>query len=98
VLARVRHAPQSERVMAYVSRSPWRQKAAVVIAGVLARELEPMDRMRAFRAAYPFGVRKGWPYRVWLDQIARMTGRRPPLGCRRRLLWVDHRQLRMFSL
>lgn len=85
--------------MAYVSRSPWRQKAAVVIARVLAETegCAPEARRLALRLAYPFAQRKYWPYRVWLDQIARMTGRKPALGARRRNLWVDHRQLRMFS-
>lgn len=85
---------------AYVSRSPWRQRALLVLAQVLqaTETATPAERRRALRLAYPFGPRVGWPYKVWLDQLARMQGRRPPLGTRKRsgVLW-DPRQLSLFS-
>lgn len=31
---------------------------------------------KALRAAYPFGERKHWPYKVWLAEIQRQVGRR----------------------
>lgn len=54
----------------------WRAQAAPVIASVL-RELEgrPLaDKRAALRAAYPFGPRRYWPYRVWCDEVRRQLG------------------------
>jgi len=84
-----------------LSRSPWRQQATLVLARVLwaTENATPSVRAKALRDAYPFGERRYWPYRVWLDQLARMTGRKPPLGTRRSsrsLDRVDPRQLPLF--
>ena len=60
----------------------WREYSAPIIAKVLA-ETEGMpqgDRLKALRDAYPFGERKYHPYKIWLDEIARQTGKKPPLG------------------
>ena len=49
--------------------SHWRDIAEAVIAGVDDRlpALASLDERRAaLRAAYPFGERRGWPYKVWL--------------------------------
>lgn len=60
----------------------WRSRCAPVIASVLraTEGLEPKDRRRALREAYPFGERKRRPYVVWLDEIKRQTGRQPTIG------------------
>ena len=57
-----------------MSRDPstWRHRARRVIQRVL-QELGPRRRLitkrRALRKAYPFGQRRGWRYRVWLDEV-----------------------------
>ncbi len=59
----------------------WRENFAPIIAAVI-RDVgtnDPGDLRlrRALRDAYPAGVRKYWPYKVWLDEIKRQTGQRP---------------------
>ena len=58
--------------------SHWRRLAAPIIARVLAETKgRPEAEMRAaLRKAYPFGVRRHHPYRIWLDEIRIQTGRR----------------------
>jgi hypothetical protein len=60
----------------------WREIAAPIIAKVLAdTDGRPQgERLKALRNAYPFGERKYHPYKIWLDEIARQTGRKPPLS------------------
>lgn len=62
----------------------WRARAAPIIAKVLAdTEGKPEeDIRRALYAAYPFGPRKMHPYKIWLDEIKRQRGEKPPLGTR----------------
>lgn len=66
-----------------------REIAARVIRDVIRRKPEAADPQLArrevlkfFRNDYPFAKRDGWPYKVWLDEIARQTGHKPPLGAR----------------
>lgn len=76
--------------------SYWRTKATPIIRGVLvAHAGEPgRDVRRALRLAYPFGERRHWPYKVWLDEIRRQTGKLPPLRTTNEKIWaVDPRQL-----
>jgi hypothetical protein len=67
-----------------------REVASRIIAKVLsevAGQPDPVVR-KALRDAYPFGQRKYWPYKVWLDEIARQRGRRPAkLGRRFAIDW-----------
>ena len=62
------------------SQSTWRDDAAPIISRVLeeTKGLTERDIRQALTRAYPFGVRSGWPYQVWLDEIRkqRYTGRR----------------------
>lgn len=54
-------------------QSRWRLRARQVVALVL-RETQGQDEAairKALREAYPFGERKYWPYKVWLDEIRR---------------------------
>ena len=63
----------------------WREVAAPIIAKVLAEtEDQPAgERLKKLRNAYPFGERKYHPYKIWLDEIARQTGKKLPLGSSR---------------
>ena len=55
----------------------WREKAAPIIAAGLAKYPEDnRERKKALRDAYPFGVREYHPYKIWLDEIRRQTGRK----------------------
>ena len=56
----------------------WRAKAAPIVARVLAETAgKPEPEIRAaLRAAYPFGVRRHHPYRIWCDEIRVQRGRR----------------------
>lgn len=49
----------------------WRNVARPLIARVIAEVgTEDAKALRqALRDAYPFGQRKYWPYKVWLDEI-----------------------------
>ena len=62
------------------SESSWRNAAAPIIAEVLARGLDVKAQRAALRDAYPFGERRYHPYKIWLDEIARQTNRKPKLG------------------
>lgn len=56
----------------------WRQVAAPIIARVLAETagLEWAIVREALRQAYPFGERRYFPYKVWLDEIKRQRGKK----------------------
>ena len=58
----------------------WRQKAAPIIAGVLTEHKDSDEKTlrKALRDAYPFGERKYFPYKVWLDEIKRQRGTKKP--------------------
>lgn len=60
----------------------WRDHARPIIHRALeATKGKPeKDIRRALREAYPYGVRRHWPYKIWLDEIARQRGTKPPLG------------------
>jgi hypothetical protein len=49
----------------------WRDKARPVIADVIRRVGRGDDKAlrSALRDAYPFGVRKYHPYRIWCDEV-----------------------------
>ena len=67
--------------------SNWRRIAAPIIAKVLAETAGQQDAeiRAALRTAYPFGVRRHHPYKIWLDEIRIQTGRRKIGSCVRRL-------------
>ena len=51
-----------------------------IIARVIAEHGSPdisPELRRKLRAAWRWGPRKMLPYKVWCDEIARQTGRRP---------------------
>lgn len=60
----------------------WRDHARPIIHSALeATKGKPEKDIRAaLRAAYPYGVRRHWPYKIWLDEIQRQRGTKPPLG------------------
>lgn len=57
--------------------SDWRRRSKAVIAKVLL-ELGPgrnaVTAAKALRDAYPFGERKHWPYKVWLEEVNAALG------------------------
>lgn len=57
--------------------SAWRDKAAPIIATVLRRTAGQGEKeiAKALHDAYPFGERSMWPYKIWLDEIARQRGK-----------------------
>jgi hypothetical protein len=83
--------------------SYWRGISAPIIARVLAETAgrPPVDVRDALRDAYPFGVRRHHPYRIWCDEIRVQTGRKKITGVVRRLqdrpaLPPDERQQVLF--
>lgn len=60
--------------------SRWRERAAHVIAETLAdcraKGLDERATRKALRDAYPFGERAMHPYKIWLDELARQTGKK----------------------
>jgi len=58
----------------------WRQRAASVVADVIARVGTDDVKLAKceLRKAYPFGERKYYPYQVWLDEVNLQLGLRRP--------------------
>lgn len=57
----------------------WRERAAPIIANVIAsvgREDEKALR-KALRAAYPFGERAYFPYKVWCSEVRNQLRGKP---------------------
>lgn len=55
-----------------------------VRAALAATEGKSEQEIRAaLRDAYPFGMRKYHPYKIWLSEVAIQRGRKPVLGSRR---------------
>lgn len=54
----------------------WRDRARPIIAATLAQTKGQDEKSvrAALKAAYPFGVRRYFPYKVWLDEIRRQRG------------------------
>ena len=84
--------------------SYWRGISAPIIARVLVETASkpPAEVRAALRAAYPFGVRRHHPYRIWCDEIRVQTGRLKISGVVRRLqgrprLPPDERQQGLFG-
>ncbi|WP_413175394.1 hypothetical protein [Anabaena azotica] len=51
--------------------SRWRLAARAAIQKALSQLPENCDRAqmkKAIDSAYPFGMRKYWPYKIWLDE------------------------------
>lgn len=53
-------------------KSVWREQAAIAVERAL--EGVPYDTERAalrriLRVAYPFGERRMWPYKCWLEEV-----------------------------
>ena len=51
----------------------WRRRSMPIIAQVLLDTAGQPERVIRARlsAAYPFGEKRHWPYKVWLDEIQR---------------------------
>ncbi|MFC1996974.1 hypothetical protein ACFLXI_05125 [Chloroflexota bacterium] len=58
----------------------WRSIAAPIIRKVIEENAnkEPDQLKKALFEAYPFGERKYWPYKVWLDEIQVQLGTKKP--------------------
>ena len=54
----------------------WRKHAAPIIARVIAEHQgdSEKDIRTALRAAYPYGERRMWPYKVWCAEVRRQLG------------------------
>lgn len=55
----------------------WRDQAREVIDRVVkehgTHDLDALEK--AIRAAYPFGLREHWPYKVWNDEVRKTIKR-----------------------
>lgn len=51
----------------------WRERARAVVEATFAScaDVDERDLRRALKRAYPFGARRGYPYRVWVAEIGR---------------------------
>ena len=62
--------------------SSWRRESRAVIERAacegIAMGLEDDALVKHVRAAYPFGERAMWPYKIWLDEVRRSFGLAPP--------------------
>lgn len=57
-------------------QSSWRNKAAPIIAKLIAElGTQDMPKLRvALSQAYPFGLKRYHPYKIWLDEIRDQLG------------------------
>lgn len=71
----------------------WRDIARPIIARVIAEvgRDDPQKLRQAIRNAYPFGERKHWPYKAWLNEVRAQCGRLHAMPEK------DQRQLDMFG-
>lgn len=69
-----------------MAESYWRKIAAPIIAEVLriTEGQNEKEIKKALREAYPFGQRKYHPHKIWLDEIKRQRGLKPPLGIKKK--------------
>lgn len=65
-----------------MSKSRWREYASPIIARIVRTYPDGPERRAELRKAYPFGERKYHPYKIWLDEIARQTGKKKPSASR----------------
>ena len=51
----------------------WREACAPIVFKIIQenKDKEYPEIRKALREAYPFGQKKYWPYKVWLDEINR---------------------------
>lgn len=63
------------------SISAWRAEARAVVAAAWTEGrrlgLDGPELKRHISAAYPFGERANWPYKIWFDEVRRACGRLP---------------------
>lgn len=58
----------------------WRQRSAEVIDQTLAglpKDATLEQKKSALKAAYPFGIRKYHPYKIWCDEVKNTIGDKP---------------------
>lgn len=65
-------APESDRRV----ESHWRRIARPIIRQI-CEKLDGKQRDQALHDAYPFGVRKYHPYRIWCDEVRMWKGMKP---------------------
>lgn len=61
--------------------SYWRPTAQRVVRETIDRvgTADAKALRRALKEAYPFGMRRYWPYLVWRDEIKRQLGLKRPI-------------------
>jgi hypothetical protein len=76
--------------MRAITQSRWRLKAAPIIAKVLyeCQGKTEAELRKALHAAYPFGERSMYPYKVWLDEVKRQKGLKWPIG--HKIAWENN--------
>ena len=75
-------------------KSYWRKRCIQIIADVLKKQLPEKEERNELIKAYPFGEKKRWPYQIWLDEIKRQKGLKPPLYNKVQI--VDKNQQKLF--
>ena len=83
----------------------WRERLQQILWPVWPKlaQLPPEKRAKYLRELYPYASTRSpsWQYKVWRDEIARLEGRKPPLGSRtdhvrrEREVQADPNQLRL---
>jgi hypothetical protein len=61
----------------------WRARSSQIIAKVIAETsgASTEARDKALFDAYPFGVRKYHPYKIWLSEVKRQKEGHAPMSC-----------------
>jgi hypothetical protein len=59
-----------------VTIKSWRDRSKEVIWKVIREhpDASPPELKTLLREAYPFGVRRNWPYKVWCDEVRKALG------------------------
>ena len=61
-----------------MSAAYWRSQSVAAIAEALASvpaDADDKAKLKAISAAYPFGERRMYPYKIWLDCVAQHFGK-----------------------
>jgi hypothetical protein len=72
--------------------SYWRIKCRPIIEKIVLenKDKPEIEVRKLLSAAYPFGERRYHPYKVWLDEIKRQTGKMWPVGHKQK--WLNQRK------
>lgn len=79
-------------------KSSWRDKARPIIGRVIEETKSDNEKVirKALAAAYPWGEKKNFPYKIWCDEINVQLGKRKFRGSRKKTV-AQKGQMEIFT-